>query len=115
MKNLLFMITILLLVSCNKEQRTIKGKWEVIQHSYRSNGNQVWQKANWKSPNLTVTKNTWEPYIEGKCVIDGESIIPDIQTGYTYSYDYIESIDQLYLNMFNSNGDWIKKLIFERL
>ena len=67
------------------------------------------------SPNLTVTKNTWEPYIEGKCIIEGEHIIPENYTEYTYSYNYSEISNELKLNVFDSSGNWIKKLIFERI
>ncbi len=103
-------------VGCNKELRTIKGEWKVVQHSYRSEGTENWQEATWASPNLKVTKSTWEPYIEGKCVVEGEHVLPEVATDFTYAYDYIESIDELRLNMFKkSDGDWIKKLVFERL
>lgn len=115
MKNLLFIFTILLLVSCNKEQRSIKGEWKVIYHGIKYSGTESWQEASWESPNLTVTKNTLEPYIDGKCTINGENILPEVSTEYSYIYNYTESTDQLYLNMFNSQGEWIKKLIFERL
>ena len=114
MKNIILLITILLLVSCNKEERQIYDTWEVYESYWRNTNLESWQLALWQSPDCKITKDSWSPYIEGKCTsLDGDIILEE-PDGNTYYYVYYESIDEIEFNVINSESVHCFKRKFRR-
>lgn len=115
MRNILLLITVLLLVSCNKEEKQIYGTWTVYEAYSRSTNQEQWKLATWQSPDCKITKTSWEPYIESSCKTSDGLIVLDVPNGNTYSYVYYEDKDEIEFDIINSNGVHCWKRLLKRI
>ncbi len=117
-KYILILVTLLSLIySCSdKETKKIYDNWNLEESWVRSNNYQNWENV---TPNsiisVTITKNSWEPLIEGECYIDGEDIIlVDNSTPFKYQYTLINSNEIQFRQYDMSTNDWIWKVKLTR-
>jgi len=107
MKNLLFMITILLLVSCNKEERSLKDTWIIYQSYNRSTNQQNWKDATYgQQLECKITNDSWSLLIEGKCTWGNGEIIPEVENSTPntkYYYTYTKSTDEIRFDVYYGN------------
>jgi len=116
MKTILTIITILLLVSCNKEnkeERLITGNWiSYYIETYNNNQPLAINEYNTDIP-VKITKDSWWPLIEGNCTMDNGTIINDVDDHYSYIYDYNYSNNEIKLKAISTlyNGTtWTRYL-----
>lgn len=107
------MITILLLVSCNKEERQITGNWIYYYgESYNNNNPLAVDEVN-TNISVKITKNSWSPLIEGNCIMNNGIITTDVYDNYNYSYEYNNLTDEIKLKAISTlpNGiTWSRNL-----
>jgi hypothetical protein len=104
MKNLLAIITILLLVSCNKEERGLKDTWIVYQSYTRSTNQQNWQDATYNNPfECKITNDSWSLLIDGKCNWGNGEIIPEVPNNNKYYYTYTKSTDEIRFDVYTGD------------
>lgn len=117
MKNLLFMLTILLLVGCKKEEKQIYDKWYVYEHYTRSTNTANWKWLNPYEGVVTITKDSWNPLIHedfGKVTTNPDgTIILENQENIYYDYVYNKSTEILQLNTY-INDIWVSKEYLKR-
>ncbi len=111
MKKLWYIFTILLLVSCNKEERKIYGKWENYESYTRSSENQPWELVDYFAKEIEITKNSWSiiPESAGKVTTYNGTVITENPIDVRIEYTYFKNIDELEIREYNKlNLNFIK-------
>lgn len=106
MKKLWFIFTILLLVSCNKEERKIYGKWEIYESWIRSAETTPWELANFFVKEMEITKDSWSiiPKSAGKVTISEGIVITENSIDSRFEYTYFKDNDELEIRTYDVLG-----------
>lgn len=103
MRNLIMIFTILLLVSCNKEERKIYDKWIATEYWNKESPTMAFEKCDGcVEVEVDITKDSWYPLIEGEVYIGENNTLIESDPDRHYTYQYYEKENKLILNAYHS-------------